>query len=137
MNVNVTLKMLAQELNLSYTTVSRALRGDIKIKKETRERVQKKAQEMNYIPNSIAQELVGGKTNTIGLIVPDITDPFIAELAKELSEEAQKEGLTLYLCNTNWNDKVAETYFKKLIEKRVDGILILPTSGETKFIEEN
>lgn len=129
-----TLKSIAKELNLSFTTVSRALRDDPKIKLQTRELIQKKALELNYTPNSIAKELVTKKTNSIGLIVPDITEPFIGELARELSIEARKNGLILYLCNTNWDSDASKMYFKTLLAKQVDGILILPTSKESDFL---
>lgn len=133
----ITLKSIAKELNMSYTTVSRALSNDPKIKLETRELVQKRAKELNYVPNSIAKGLVTKKTNTIGLIVPDITEPFIGELAKALSIEAKKMGMTLYLCNTNWDYDASKIYFETLIARQVDGILVLPTSKEGEFLTSN
>ncbi|MGL5656431.1 MAG: LacI family DNA-binding transcriptional regulator [Fusobacteriaceae bacterium] len=132
--MSITLKIIAKELNLSFTTVSRALRDDPKIKLETREIIKRKASELNYTPNSIAKELVTKKTNSIGLIVPDITEPFISELAKELGIEAKNNGLTLYLCNTNWDSDASQKFFNTLVAKQVDGILILPTFNEADFI---
>lgn len=131
---NTTLKIIAKELNLSYTTVSRALRDDEKIKLSTRVLIKQKAKELKYSPNAIAKELVTKKTNSFGLIVPDISEPFMSELAKELSIQASNNGLTLYLCSTNWNHEVFKNYFSTLLSKQVDGIFILPTFSDSEFI---
>lgn len=133
--MGVTLKDIAEELGLSYTTISRALSNHKEIKKSTRDLVKKTADEMGYLPNSIAQGLVMKKTKTLGLIIPDITDIFMAELAKEIEIAASNSGYTVFLCNTNWSKRRTKDYVYKLIQRRVDGIIILPTSNDASFLE--
>ena len=82
------LKDIADALDVSVVTVSKVLRGKPDIGAETRERVLQKMAELNYRPNMIARGLASGRSYTIGLIVPDIADPFFAELAK-VAEEMQ------------------------------------------------
>ena len=131
----VTLKDIASHLGLSYTTISRALNNHKEIKISTRKLVRETADSMGYLPNFIAQGLVMKKTKTIGLILPDITDGFMAELAKEIEIIANQAGYTIFLCNTNWSKKRTRDYVKKLIERRVDGIIMIPTSNDVSFLE--
>jgi LacI family transcriptional regulator len=131
----ITLKDIADQLGLSYTTVSRALNNHKEIKESTRKLVKETANSMGYLPNSIAKGLVMKKTKTIGIIVPDITDNFMAELAREIEVIANESGYTVFLCNTNWNKKRTSNYVKQLIERRVDGIIMIPTSEDISFLE--
>jgi len=133
--MGVTLKNIASYLGLSYTTVSRALNNHKEIKPSTRKLVKETADSMGYVPNSIAQGLVMKKTKTLGLILPDITDSFMAELAKEIEIVSSRSGYTLFLCNTNWSKERTRNYVKKLIERRVDGIIMIPTSKDISFLE--
>lgn len=133
--MGVTLKNIASQLGLSYTTVSRALNDHKEIKLSTRKLIKETADSMGYVPNSIAQGLVMKKTKTIGLILPDITDGFMAELAKEIEIISNQSGYTIFLCSTNWNKERTRDYVKKLIERRVDGIIMIPTSNDISFLE--
>lgn len=133
--MGVTLKNIASQLGLSYTTVSRALNNHKEIKPSTRKLVKETADSMGYVPNSIAQGLVMKKTKTLGLILPDITDGFMAELAKEIEIVSNRAGYTIFLCNTNWSKERTRDYVKKLIERRVDGIIMIPTSNDISFLE--
>jgi len=133
--MGVTLKNIASQLGLSYTTVSRALNNHKEIKPSTRKLVKETADSMGYVPNSIAQGLVMKKTKTLGLILPDITDGFMAELAKEIEIVSSRAGYTIFLCNTNWSKERTRDYVKKLIERRVDGIIMIPTSNDISFLE--
>lgn len=134
--MNVTIKDIARKANVSYATVSRALNNKEGVNEETRQRIIRIAQEMGYKPNAIARGLVKRHTNTIGLVIPDITNPFFPEVARGVEDAANEQGYSILLCNTNWEQEREETYINLLMEKRVDGIIIAPISKDTNYIED-
>jgi LacI family transcriptional regulator, galactose operon repressor len=134
----VTIKDIAKELGVSYTTVSRALTQRAGVHPTTRKRVIDEAQRMGYQPNIMARALVMQRTDTIGLLVPDITNPFSAEVARGVENAAQEYGLTLILGDTNYSAELEDQYIKRLGSNRVDGLLVMPVSPHTgKAINES
>lgn len=103
------------------------------VSKDTRKRVLKEAKRLGYRPNQLARELVTKQSNTIGVIIPDILNPFFAEIAKGILEEASTKGYTALLCVTNWDLELEKKYIKNLEEKRVEGIIIKPCEDEQKL----
>jgi LacI family transcriptional regulator len=126
--MDATIKDIARKLQISYATVSRALNGKVGVKAETKRRIEEEARRVKYRPNAIARGLVNKRTHTIGLIIPDITNPFFPEVARGVEDAAQKAGYSVFLCNTNWEARKELRYIELLGEKRVDGILIAPVS---------
>src|SRR5690606_9754723 len=93
----VSLKDVAQKIGVSTALVSYVLSGNEekgRVGKDTAERIRQAAKELNYQPNHIAKSLKTGKTNTIGLIVADISNPFFASIARGVEDELSKYGLT-------------------------------------------
>lgn len=135
----VTIKDIAEKLNISYATVSRALNNRPEVKEETRQKVLDAARKMGYRPNRIARSLVTRRSQCLGLIVPDIMNPFFAELAHGVDEAAAKRGYSVYLCNTHWNEKKELTYLNLLDGRQTDGIILASARDEgtnvKKFIE--
>ncbi len=126
--MTVTLKFLSEQSNLSMTTVSLILNGkDVRVSEEKKQKVLALAKKYNYLPNSLAVGLVTKKSKTIGLILPDITNSFFAEIAKNLEKSFSKIGYSIILCNTN--DKLIEEtkYAKLLLAKGVDALIFCPT----------
>lgn len=123
----VTIKDVAKKLNVSYATVSKALSDKSDISEEMKKKVRKAAKELNYKPNFIARGLVTRQTSTIGLIVPDITNPFYSEIARAIEETVNKEGYSVFLCNSNWDNDRENEYISLLASKMVDGIIMAPT----------
>lgn len=124
MGRTVSIEDIAQAAGVSHTTVSRALRDSPLISREVRERVQSLALEMGYIPNALAQGLRGERTNTIGLVVTTIADPFVGRVVRGVEEIAQQRDISLFLSVSN-NDPdremaVIETFHRR----RVDGIIV-------------
>ena len=128
--MSVTIKDIAEKANTSYPSVSRALSGKPGVSRKTREKVLKIAKEMNYQPNALARSLVQNRTSTIGLIIPDILNPYFPEIAKGVDDEAHKRDLNMFLCNSDWDGVREGEYIDQLIANRVDGIIIFPTSSE-------
>lgn len=124
--MRVTIKDVAQKTGLSVSTVSLVLNHKPhRISEETKQRVLEAAKEMNYHPNQLAVGLIKKKTNTIGLIIPDITNMFFAEIAKGAEVECQKRGYSMILCNTNDSPQKDIDYVNVLLERGVDGIIFV------------
>jgi LacI family transcriptional regulator len=123
-----TISDVAKEAGVSTMTVSRVLNGRGEISQETRERVQSVIDRLNYRPSSIARNLKTQRTHTIGLIVPDITNPFFPELVRGAEDTAAEEGFAVILCNTIRDPEREQKALELLEDKRVDG-LILCSSG--------
>jgi LacI family transcriptional regulator len=122
-----TIKDIAQETGFSYATVSRALNNKYGVKSGTRDRILAVAQARGYTPNALARGLVKKQSQTIGLIIPDISNPFFPQVARGVEDSAQAKGYSVFLCNTNYESAQEARYLKLLVEKRVDGIIL--TSG--------
>lgn len=97
----VTLKQLAKELNVSISTVSKALNNSEEIGKETIKRVKELAELYNYKPNKVALSLKQNRTNTIGVIIPDILNYFLAKVLYGIEREASKHGYNIMTCISN------------------------------------
>lgn len=121
-----TIKDIARKANVSYGTVSRALNNKYGVKRETRERVLAVAVKMGYSPNAIARGLVNKSTQSIGLVIPDILNPFYPGVAVGIEDKALQSGYSVFFCNTNHDKKREIQSLKLLAEKRVDGIILAP-----------
>ena len=105
----ITLNYLAKKLNISVTTISRVLNGlgtQYRISENTIGLITKTAEKLNYSPNNFAKGLRLKKSSTIGLIVPDITNTWFAQLALGIEKEARKHHYNIFLCNSNDDIKV-------------------------------
>jgi DNA-binding LacI/PurR family transcriptional regulator len=120
----VTVKDIANKLNLHYTTVSKALRGHPDISVETKHRVISLAKELDYHPNSIAKSLKKQATSTIGIIVPSIKVDFFSAVISGVEEVAYERGFNTVVCQSNENYEREATHVGTLISNRVDGVLV-------------
>ena len=134
--MNATIKDIAKVAGISYSSVSRALNGLKGVSEDTRQRVQKIAEELEYTPNAVARGLVQKQTGTLGLILPDISNPFYPELARGVEKRASLAGYNTFFCNTNYNLSKEESYLLNLLEKRVDGIILAPASSRSNLVEQ-
>ena len=127
------LKDVAKAANVSVTTVSRLLNGSLELPDATRMRIEKAIRELGYVPNPHARRLSRGRSDTIGLVIPDIANPFFAMLVAEIEEEADKKGLTVSL-NATLNRHGREMKYLSMIEHHhVDGLIFVtnhPDDGE-------
>ena len=136
----MTIKELAQELEMSTTTVSRVLTGQEKkyrISDKTAQRVREMAEKLDFAPNQIARNLRLQKTNTIGLIIPDISNPFFANLARTVEEELRRRGKMVLLCDTKDDTDLEHESIALLKGRKVDGLLVAPVGKESKHFIEN
>lgn len=125
----MSLKELKKLTGFSYSTISRVLSGkaqEFRISEETARIILETAEKLDYRPNILARSLRLRKTMTIGLIVPDIQNPFFGELASRIERLLREHGYSTILCNTNEIPENEEFYLKVLVDRQVDGIFIAP-----------
>ncbi|MDA7803561.1 LacI family transcriptional regulator [Crocinitomix sp.] len=130
----ISLKDIAESLGVSKALVSLVLnnKGDERgINKQTQERVHQKAKELNYVPNQYARGLRVGRTNTIGVIVPDVSNVFYGKLCKAIEQEAYAKGYNLIISNTYEDVQKEKKLITDLINRNIDG-LILASSFDNK-----
>lgn len=115
---------IARTTGVSHSTVSRALHNSPLISSEVRERIQRTAQEMGYIPNAIARSLQNQHTNTIGLVTPSISDPFFSDVVKGVEEITQATGFSVILSISHNNPEQEMAIIGTFHQRRVDGIIV-------------
>lgn len=123
--MSVTLKDVAKLAGVSTATVSMVVNHKPgRFSEKTRQEVERSIAQLGYKPNYTARSLASSQSNTIGLIVPEITNPFFAEFARNLEKYLHKAGYITFLCNSGEDLKLEERYMDKLIGHSVDGLII-------------
>ena len=125
--MGVTLKDIARDLGVSVITVSKALRNHSDISEQTKARVLKRVQELNYRPNLSARALVTGRTNLIGFVIPDLLHSFFSEVVRAVSLSLRNSGYTLVVTSSEQDPKIERQAVEQLIARRVDILLIAST----------
>jgi len=128
---------IAQQLGVSKTLVSLVLNGkarDHRISDEVCKKVESLAKELNYKPNQIAKGLRTGKTNTIGLMIADIANPFFGKLGREIEKEAASHGYRVIFCSSDENAENSREQIEMLQQGQVDGFIIAPPAGSENQI---
>lgn len=131
--MKITIKEIAKMANVSIATVSKVVNHkDQKISNETRQRIYDLIETYNYVPNRVASSMITKKTHSIGLIIPDITNPFFPEVARGVEDYANQLGYHVVLCNSDNNPTKEASYIGMLQEKMVDGIILTSSSLRMK-----
>ncbi|MBW4596314.1 MAG: LacI family transcriptional regulator [Brasilonema angustatum HA4187-MV1] len=120
----ISIEDIAKRAGVSHSTVSRALRDNSLISPKVREEIKQLAQEMNYVPNAIAQSLLSSRTNTIGVVVTSIADPFYAEVVEGIEQVARSAGLSVVLSASHRDVEQEIAAIDRFHRRRVDGILL-------------
>jgi len=135
----ITLTDIAEKAGVAVSTVSRVLNNKAqkyRISKATRDLVLQAAKELNYHPNELARGLRLNKTHTIGLMVPDISNPFFAYITHVIQTQASQYGYSLIVCSTNENINTEVEQIELLRRKGIDGYIIMPIGTKYEHIEE-
>ncbi len=133
-----TLKDIAQKSGLSISIVSRVLNkktAKYRISRETEKLVLKTARDLNYRPNQLARGLRLRKTHTIGLVAPDISNPFFASIIKKAESVAHSLGYTLVVCDSDENSQLEVEHVGLLQAKGVDGLIVLPVGKKRAHLD--
>lgn len=113
-------------------TVSRVVNGSSRVRPETRRRVEQAIVELDFVPNSLARGLMSSRTGTLGLIVPDIVNPFFAMVVRGAETVARRARYRLLLCNSESDLGLERQYVEDMIAHRVEGLLIAPVGDQSK-----
>ena len=127
----VTMLDIAKKAGVSKATVSMVLnKRDENISSDTRDKILQITNDMNYIPNSLARSLSTKKTETIGIVLPDITNPFFSEIARAIEDVANNLGYNVIFCDSDNEINKENKYVKLLVSKLVDGVIFI-AGGES------
>lgn len=129
----VTILDIARKLGISKSTVSRALTNSSNISPATKELIIKAAREMDYQPNMLALGLIKNKTNTLGVVIPDIQKPFFAAIVSGIQHTVSSIGYKVVIAQSDESPKIEEENIKALMLSRVDGFFICHTRDTRNF----
>ncbi|WP_431132449.1 LacI family DNA-binding transcriptional regulator [Psychroserpens mesophilus] len=129
----VTLKEIAETLDISITTVSKALKDYPDVSKKTRKLVRETATQLNYRPNSFAVNLRTKESKTIGLIIPEVVHHFFSTVIKGIISQAERKGYLVIILQSNESFELEKKQIDLLLSKHVDGILISLANGTSDF----
>ncbi|HLR36143.1 MAG TPA: LacI family DNA-binding transcriptional regulator [Tissierellales bacterium] len=133
---NVTIDQVAMKADVSKTTVSFYLNGRFeKMSAETKARIERVINETGYSPSTVARSLKIKRTNLIGVIVTDISNPFSSLIVKGIDDIARKNNYQIIVGSTNFEKKLEETYIQQMFDIRVDGFIIQPTMKSNRTIQ--
>ncbi|MDR3190307.1 MAG: catabolite control protein A [Lactobacillaceae bacterium] len=121
----ITIYDVAREAKVSMATVSRVVNGNSNVKQETKEKVEAVINDLGYRPNAVARGLASRKTTTIGVILPDVTDHYFAELARGIDDVAQMYHYQIILANSDESKDKELQVLDNLLGKQVDGIIFM------------
>jgi len=134
-----TLADIAKKAGYSISTVSRVLHDNTqkyKISDETKATIRRAAEELGYRPNKLARGLRLQKTHQIGVLIPDISNPFFATMVKSVSSVARKAGYSIIVSDSDEDSGIEEESLRALLENRVDGLLIAAVGQQDAHIRE-
>lgn len=120
-------------------TVSRVVNNSGYVSSEARQRVEAAIAELDYVPNTLARSLRSKRTRTLALVLSDITNPFFTTVARGVEDVANAQGFNVILCNTDESEEKQCRYLTTLLQKRVDGVLLVParsTAGPVAWVQE-
>jgi LacI family transcriptional regulator len=130
-----TLNDVARLAGVSTMTVSRVINGSGYTSPESRERVNRAIAELGYMPNVLARQLRSSRTKTLALVLTDIANPFFTTIARGVEDAARAQGYAVMFCNTDESVDEELEYVRVLIQRRVDGVLLVPATDSSGSIE--
>lgn len=125
-----TIHDVAKRAGVAPITVSRVINKSGYFSDGTRDRVEKAVEELGYVPNLLARSLRSKRTHTIALILTDITNPHFTTCARGVEDAASEAGFTVIFCNTDESESKEERYLRVLLQKQVDGFLLVPAQSK-------
>ncbi|MBE1555540.1 LacI family DNA-binding transcriptional regulator [Sporosarcina limicola] len=134
--MRTTIYDVAKEAKVSIATVSKVINNKGHISEKTKRKVQEVIVALNYQPNMMASALMGKRTKTIGLLIPDIANPFFSELARSIEDRGHEFGYNLVMCSTDYIQEKENKYITLLKRKSVDGFIIASGFENLDKIEE-
>jgi LacI family transcriptional regulator len=138
-NQKVSIVDIAKKAGVSITTVSRVLNGkaeEFRISEKSQQKIKETARKLNYIPNQFAASLKSGKSNTIALIIPSLSNPFFAEIASEINAEVRNRGYITIIGDSDENIDTENEELSQMESRNIEGLVIAPCSQNWKSIKK-
>jgi LacI family transcriptional regulator len=129
---SATVREVARRAGVSPMTVSRVVNGSRRVRPETRLAVEKVIAAVGYVPNGLARGLTSSKTGVLGLMVPDVSNPFYAPIARGAESIARRAGFHVILGNSESNLEYEGEYISAMLRQRIEGLLIAPVGDESR-----
>ncbi len=126
---------VARLAGVSPITVSRVINRSGYFSQQTGQKVEAAIRELGYVPNTLARSLRSKRTNTLALVITDITNPFFTTLARGVEDTASEAGFTVIFCNTDESQEKEDKYLQVVLQKQVDGILLVPAHSSPQSID--
>src|SRR5512139_2585061 len=127
-----TIREVARRAGVAPITVSRVINHSGYVNQETRGRVEAAIAELGYVPNTLARSLRSKRTQTLGLVLSDITNPFWTTVARGVEDTASQAGFNVIFCNTDESEIKQDQYLEILLQKQVDGVLLVPAGDAAR-----
>jgi LacI family transcriptional regulator len=127
--------LIAKKARVSTATVSRTLNNSPLVREATAARVREVIKELGYIPNGSARSLSSGRSNLLGMVISDITNPFFPDLISSFEQLSDKESYEVIIANTNYDPARLEHCLQRMMERRVDGIALMTSEMHTGALE--
>jgi LacI family transcriptional regulator len=133
---NITIIDVAREAGVSYGTVSRVINDSPNVKTETREKVKKIISQMGFVGNRSARSLVSGRSNVIGLLLPDLGTAYIGEIIRGIDTELESSQYNLMLYTSHRREMKESGYISSLIQSGVDGVILIIPCNPANYLEK-
>jgi LacI family transcriptional regulator len=124
-----TIRDVARRAGVSTMTVSRVINRSGYTSQETRARVERAVVELGYVPNALARHLRSKRTRTVALVLSDLTNPFFTTIARGVEDVAASHDFAVMFCNTDESESEEMEYLRMLIQRQIDGVLLVPASS--------
>ncbi|TDO91326.1 LacI family transcriptional regulator [Halanaerobium saccharolyticum] len=131
----VSINDVAEKANVSISTVSRVMNKNANVSKEKEKAVLAAVEELDYIPNGLARGLVTKNTNSVGILIADISNMYYSSLVKSIEGTLNQKGYYTIIGNTDWDSKRENDYLRYLIQKQVDGFILASTALDYETID--
>ena len=131
----ITIRDVAEHARVSVTTVSHVINGTRFVSDGAKERVQAAIAALNYVPSAVARSLKSNRTHTVGMMIPNNSNPYFAEIIRGIEDACFAAGFNVILCNSDDDPHKQGAYVRVLSEKQVDGLIVLSSGGDPELID--
>ena len=136
MSAMTTIRDVARQARVSTTTVSHVINGTRRVDAATAARVDAAIAQLGYRPNALARSMRRGRTHTVGVVVPDIANPFFGDLARWLEDALFEAGYSAIICNSDGDPRKEARYLDVLLAKQADGLLLIAASQPSERLRD-
>ena len=131
----ITIREVAQHAQVSVTTVSHVINGTRFVSEEAKARVQAAIEALHYVPSAVARSLKSSRTHTVGMMIPNNSNPYFAEIIRGIEDTCFAAGFNVILCNSDDDPHKQAAYVRVLSEKQVDGLIVLSSGGDPELLD--